>query len=74
MAETHKERVTRQRQATGEKRRATHERRKIRKIYGGDRQVLADARTPAEQLAMLDARLGIGVGAVKERNRLARNV
>lgn len=31
-------------------------------------------RSPQEQIAMLDDRLGVGVGAVKERARLAKQI
>lgn len=35
------------------------------------RQARRDALTPNEQLLALNARLGVGVGAVRERARLA---
>ena len=36
------------------------------------RKVVRDARTHEEQLELLDDRLGIGVGAKRDRARLAR--
>lgn len=35
-----------------------------------ERQQIRDARTPKEQLKILDERLGVGQGAQKERTRL----
>lgn len=35
-----------------------------------ERQAHRDARSAAQQLAQLDARLGVGVGATRERARL----
>lgn len=37
-----------------------------------ERQAVADGMTHAERLSALDARLGVGVGAVKERERLTK--
>lgn len=36
-----------------------------------DRQLIRDALTPEDQLAILDNRLGVGIGASRERKRLA---
>jgi hypothetical protein len=38
------------------------------------RQAERDARSPAEQLALLDQRLGAGLGAKRERGMLAAKV
>ncbi len=42
-----------------------------RRTRATERQTLANGRTPEQQLAELDLRLGVGVGAKKERARLA---
>lgn len=44
--------------------------KKDRKDRAEERQVERLSRTAEEQIALLDARLGKGVGATKERNRL----
>lgn len=38
------------------------------------RQQVRDALTPEQQIARLDAKLGVGVGAVRERARLADEI
>ena len=43
-----------------------------RKAQADIRQDLAEKRSPAEQVARLDDRLGVGQGAVKERARLQK--
>lgn len=45
-------------------------RKALRKKAAEARQAQRDKRTDAEQLALLDFRLGIGVGAKRERARL----
>lgn len=45
--------------------------RQRRREEAAKRQAARDARSPAEQLARLDAMLGVGVGATRERARLA---
>lgn len=52
------------------KARPRHQRREERREEALDRGDLHKARTPAQQLAVLDKRLGKGKGAVKERARL----
>ena len=46
--------------------------REARKERAELRQADRNARTSAEQIAVLDKRLGDGVGAIRERKRLAR--
>lgn len=46
--------------------------RRARIAAANDRAANAAGRTALEQLAALDARLGDGVGAVRERVRLAK--
>ena len=48
-----------------------HERRALRVQRAVERMALSDSQSPEERLAVLDARLGKGVGAMKERARLA---
>ena len=52
------------------KRVALHQRRKDRKERAYGRVTARQTRTPAEQLALLDKRLGRNVGAARERARL----
>jgi predicted nucleic acid-binding protein len=47
-------------------------RRQMRREEAKERQVLRDKRTTADQLRVLDARLGVGEGAQKERERLQK--
>lgn len=42
-----------------------------RRTRAAERQAARDARSPEEQIALLDSRFGVGLGAVKERARLA---
>lgn len=44
----------------------------VRKQTADQRLVLRNGRTPEQQLAELDKRLGLGVGAKKERKRLSK--
>jgi hypothetical protein len=70
MAETHKDRMTKLR--NGQKRIATHARRTEQRNRAANRVLVRSSRSNAEQIAMLDARLGKGVGAKRERARLQR--
>lgn len=51
-----------------------HVARRDRQLDAKDAQAERDARSPEEQLKVLDARLGEGVGAVRERARLKRQI
>lgn len=46
------------------------QRKAARVARANERRIARDARTPRQQIVMLDARLGDGVGAVRERARL----
>jgi len=46
-------------------------RKPSRRTEAAERQTARDARCTAEQIAELDARLGVGIGATKERARLS---
>lgn len=48
--------------------------REIRHTEAQERQEVAQRRSPAQQLAKLDDRLGLDTGAVKERTRLELGV
>lgn len=49
-----------------------HQTPRDRRLGARDRYAQSSARGPKCQIAMLDERLGEGVGATKERARLAR--
>ena len=49
-------------------------RRDTRRLSAAQRIEAAKNRTPEEQLARLDAALGVGVGATKERAKLAKRI
>ena len=45
-------------------------RKQLRQKEAIERQAIASTRTPAERLAILDAKLGVGKGAKRERAKL----
>ena len=45
-----------------------------RKEEAAERQALRDSLTPQQQMKRLDALLGVGVGAVKERAKLNKEI
>ena len=47
-------------------------RTKTKQKEAGERAAERAERTPAEQLSVLDRRFGVGLGAVRERARLAK--
>jgi len=50
------------------------DRQGVRRIEAEERQAEYAKLTPAQQVAMLDARLGKGLGAEKQRARIAKAV
>ena len=48
--------------------------RQLRCQRADERETAAAGRTPQAQLARLDARLGVGAGAQRERARLAARI
>lgn len=51
-----------------------NDRKGVRRIDAEGRQAEYDKLTPAQQIAMLDARLGKGLGAKKQRARIAKAI
>jgi Spy/CpxP family protein refolding chaperone len=51
-----------------------HQSKEVRKIHAGERQAVREVLTPQQQLAVLDRRLGKGIGAARERARLAKSI
>ena len=51
-----------------------HIRVSIRRDEKAEREQARAARTPQQQIALLDAKLGIGMGAQKERARLMAQI
>jgi len=63
----------RQRQhPTAKGRRPDH--RKQRQVQANDRQRIYDGLTVEQKIAQLDEKLGVGVGAKKQRERLAQQL
>jgi hypothetical protein len=46
----------------------------LRKKYADERLAVTSIRTPEEQLKRLDQKYGIGKGAQKEREKLAKRI
>lgn len=67
---SHKERVTASR--TGQKRQTDHLYTHLRKVSAKNRQM--KRRSPADQLQQLDDRLGVGIGATRERAKLQAQI
>lgn len=45
-----------------------------KRAEAAERQAARDARSPQQQIAVLDARFGVGQGAVKERAKLQKQI
>jgi hypothetical protein len=52
----------------------TKQRNLLRKKEIAEKMALVESRSPKEQLAVLDERLGVGMGAVKERKKLLKRL
>lgn len=59
---------------TDETRRIRDHKNRDKLAEAEDRRKLADTRNAEKQIAILNARLGVGAGAVKERARLRRKM
>ena len=66
--------MNRNRTITEETRRIRDHKNRDKSAEVEDRRQSAFCRTAEKQIAILDARLGVGVGAVKERGRLRRKM
>lgn len=66
--------MNRNRTITEETRRVRNHKNRDKAAEAEDRQKIAAARNAQEQIKVLDARLGPGVGAAKERGRLRRKM
>ena len=66
--------MTVNRNISDETRRIRDHKNRDKRIETENRQKLAVARSAKEQIAVLDARLGENIGAVKERQRLHKKM
>ena len=50
------------------------EKKSVKRAESEERITAREARSAIEQIALLDAKLGVGIGAVKERSRLNKQL